>query len=668
MDDNEIDKIDIGALFQFDQFKKLLEHLFTTQKALNNKIKELESKLIKTAKITYQSFNFIQMKINDFTGKQDVIPYLIEESNDNIKNQDQFNIDIEQDRMKNRSQSVTSNNALITSNSNAPLLSSVSSSTGFDMKHINIIIKMINSRLKVNEAKISELSKSPQAQAITLRHMSIIPNDKQICIDTERKVNYEKKISELEEMVSELKDKTKDFDLFDIFENVKEGDGNQIEMTKVLIKSLERKVFTKFGIVDEKIKQLNDETIEFRNNLQKERNNIGNSNNIKSNEDFDDFIAYYSKSMEEINDKLQSQPLEIQLELNKSLVQLEEKMSKELQEKESRIIGQIKALLNDSSFRERGNKINLSTDKIFDIENDTKALINKSIEESEKYLKSQIAGLNIENIKKDIQTLLKALLGKIEKKDLQDLYHKLDSVNDVATETKKQAESNKYDIDNINQMIERLVKKLEFVNGIVFSLQKQENTLLSSKEPHIDITKFITQTQMTSITSSHQADIDKVTKETESLRRLMSKIEDQMKTFATEGDVKNLEQCFINELDEYKISALKKFSDKLETLKNFKFVETQMKHYFDINGSGNGNAIGIGSPKTFHNKKDIIGQGGDWLIAKKPIGMFHCASCDSYIGELNNTVKYSPWNKIPMRDDIGSKYRVRIVIVKIYYV
>lgn len=678
MDDNEIEKIDIGSLFQFDQFKKLIEHSFKTQKALKIKIKELESKMNNNKKIIHQSLNFIQLEINDITGKQDVLPYSLDESKiqneepkDKKQNQNEVNINIDQDKdqIKNKDQSPTypnndpiflNNNTLIASSNTLPLPLALSSS-GFDMKHINIVIKMMNSRLKANEEKIEELSKIPQNQEITIRRQSIISDDKHVSFDNEAKNNLEKKMSELEEKMGELSNKTKNYDLFDILENVKDGDGNQIEMSKVFVKSLERKVFTKFNIVDEKLKQLNNDTIEIKSyfkNIKQQNSNYQFNSNIynKSNDDLNEVIAYYSKSIEVINDKLLSQHQENQLEISKSLGQLDDKMNQEFKIKEISILNQIKGILNNTPLSD-GKKINLS-EEIFNIENDTKALINKSIEESEKYLKSQIAGLNIDNIKKDIQTLLKALLGKLEKKDLQDLYHKFDSLNDITKEAKKQVEINKMDIDLMNQMIERLVKKLEFINGIVFSKQKQQNTSSNNnKETHIDITKFLTQTQMTQISASHQADIDKLTKDTESLKRVISKIEDQMKTFATEGDVRNLEQCLMNELDEYKISAMKKFSDKIETYKSLKYIDTQMKHYFDISGNNN-----LNHNHNHYNKKDNNGQlGGGWLIAKKPIGLFHCASCDSYIGELNNTVKYSHWNKIPMRDDIG-KYRVRTII------
>ena len=57
-----------------------------------------------------------------------------------------------------------------------------------------------------------------------------------------------------------------------------------------------------------------------------------------------------------------------------------------------------------------------------------------------------------------------------------------------------------------------------------------------------------------------------------------------------------------------------------------------------------------------NNKKD---KGDNWLIAKKPMGGYECASCDSYIGNLQNTQTNNVnWNKYPQREISDKAYRV----------
>jgi len=52
-------------------------------------------------------------------------------------------------------------------------------------------------------------------------------------------------------------------------------------------------------------------------------------------------------------------------------------------------------------------------------------------------------------------------------------------------------------------------------------------------------------------------------------------------------------------------------------------------------------------------------KGDNWLLAKKPLGGSTCASCESYLGEIQNTTQYQPWNKYPVRDsNDNNKFRV----------
>ena len=87
-----------------------------------------------------------------------------------------------------------------------------------------------------------------------------------------------------------------------------------------------------------------------------------------------------------------------------------------------------------------------------------------------------------------------------------------------------------------------------------------------------------------------------------------------------------------------------KFADKNECLKNFKHIEEQLKKILNI----------------LKRKSEQNQEGdGNWLLAKKPINGYSCASCESYIGELNNNIKkYIPWNRLPYKDSGENMYRM----------
>ena len=86
-------------------------------------------------------------------------------------------------------------------------------------------------------------------------------------------------------------------------------------------------------------------------------------------------------------------------------------------------------------------------------------------------------------------------------------------------------------------------------------------------------------------------------------------------------------------LDELRINSNKKYAEKYETIKNIKFLETQIK--------------------TINDQYVKKAEGQDnWLLAKKPMSNYLCASCESVIrGELDKRSEYIPWNKYPNREE-----------------
>ena len=91
-------------------------------------------------------------------------------------------------------------------------------------------------------------------------------------------------------------------------------------------------------------------------------------------------------------------------------------------------------------------------------------------------------------------------------------------------------------------------------------------------------------------------------------------------------------------IDELKISSNKRYADKIETSKSIKFIETQIKALHD----------------AYLRKNEA---GDNWLLAKKPINNYVCASCEANIkGELDKRTEFVPWNRYPQRDD--KAYRI----------
>ena len=78
--------------------------------------------------------------------------------------------------------------------------------------------------------------------------------------------------------------------------------------------------------------------------------------------------------------------------------------------------------------------------------------------------------------------------------------------------------------------------------------------------------------------------------------------------------------------------------EKTEILKNIKSLEIQLKNVQD-------------------SIPNMIKEGDNWLLARKPMNNYLCASCEAFIGDLKNKNTFLPWNKIPPHD-MNAKYRM----------
>ena len=101
--------------------------------------------------------------------------------------------------------------------------------------------------------------------------------------------------------------------------------------------------------------------------------------------------------------------------------------------------------------------------------------------------------------------------------------------------------------------------------------------------------------------------------------------------------MKLFEQLINNKLEELKLYSIRKLADKVETTRNIKYLDSQIRHIIDV----------------YIKKAD---KSESWLIAKKPLGGYSCASCESYLGELKNTKEFTPWSKYPNREDKNYRY------------
>eukprot|EP00340_Litonotus_pictus_P005765 CAMPEP_0170519332 /NCGR_PEP_ID=MMETSP0209-20121228/4789_1 /TAXON_ID=665100 ORGANISM="Litonotus pictus, Strain P1" /NCGR_SAMPLE_ID=MMETSP0209 /ASSEMBLY_ACC=CAM_ASM_000301 /LENGTH=787 /DNA_ID=CAMNT_0010805191 /DNA_START=87 /DNA_END=2450 /DNA_ORIENTATION=- len=121
------------------------------------------------------------------------------------------------------------------------------------------------------------------------------------------------------------------------------------------------------------------------------------------------------------------------------------------------------------------------------------------------------------------------------------------------------------------------------------------------------------------------------------LWKLLEELQAALNTKANEKDLRTLEDMLLNKIEDFRQASVKKFADKADTNKNLRYLDINIKQLLET------------SMKR-------VEKGENWLIAKKPFGGNSCASCEAFLGDLNDHKEYVPWNKL--KDSAERMYRL----------
>lgn len=190
-----------------------------------------------------------------------------------------------------------------------------------------------------------------------------------------------------------------------------------------------------------------------------------------------------------------------------------------------------------------------------------------------------------------------------------------------------------------------LKRKIDYLTNLLNLKNSEDNTRdresFSSKNLILELNnnKYVDINTFNEFKSQTQKEIDALKYLIKDLKSEIDDILNRLKTKVEEKDLKDLELFLLSKLEELKSACNKKFADKNETAKSLKYLDSQIKQLIDIN----------------IKKMD---KGDNWLLAKKPLEGFSCASCEAYIGDLKENNEHIPWNKYPMRDPSDKLYRM----------
>ena len=501
----------------------------------------------------------------------------------------------------------------------------------------------INNKISTLEKKIKNLEILNKVNKFTG-----LGNDKgdeiqlmQIEIDNLKESN--KKLLEenldFKKQFEDINVKLQDINIFDLFKNLNVEEGS-IDLAKGLIMNLEAKVFKKISFMDDRDKKINQDIMDLKNKIQNVINKNGvishNMDNIKNN--FKELGQLVTNNNTETINMINAS----ETKFNNLYKELIDKLN---EDKNNYDISLKK--INDKLFNlEKINHENLNPNVLksnnIEFTEENMEFINKManrINEIESKINSILEISQNYSTKDDLIKIEKELIKKTNTKDFYELKEKYNL---------QSAKINNIDdnLERLNDLYEKnssdlifYAKRVENLTSNMLSLRSQVEELIKKEKSKIlDLSNFMEKATFNKYLRSLQPEKIKIENNFEELRNLMNNMSNTLTKKCNAEDLKMFEDIINNKIEELKLIYSKKYADKSDTNRSMKYLDSQIRHIIDV----------------YIKRMD---KNESWLIAKKPIGGYSCASCESYIGDLKNKDSYMPWNKYPQRDK-DQNYRV----------
>ena len=438
---------------------------------------------------------------------------------------------------------------------------------------------------------------------------------------------------DLEKNMEDCISKCSTIDIYNMFKD--NGDGT-IDATKVMVRALEERIFKKLEFIDARYKKDALDNSKTKNNIDKILPNMEKFN--REFENLNKKIEKNNDDMNEIKKEFDEQKDEINLinDNRKKILKIIEQIKTENENLIKSKIGELEKKIEEikKNSNEGANELfklgfgnkNIDEEAIQAIEKKISDLRRKTNDlENTLKLKSQ----DMEEIQNETKNLKLILDKKITREDLKELYNlhlsDVDEINDLkdnAGLTFDELRKTKNEITNI-------IQKIDSINGNIVLLQNRRFS--GGSAAIINFDKYVDQQKFTDTLKPILLEIEKIYREIDSFGRNLTEYENNMKTLAKVERVNRIEDEIDTKINDLKISLNKKFVDKAEFSKNIKQIELEIK------------SLDLESKKS---------DADSWIMAKKPVGCFNCASCEANIKNVNPSNEYLAWNKYPHQDKI----------------
>jgi hypothetical protein len=417
------------------------------------------------------------------------------------------------------------------------------------------------------------------------------------------------------------------------------------------------------------LKNSNQENIILNGRTQKLEEEIKQDKELtaKMNEDLQEDINEIYKRMDELKEEIEVKvndnikKLDSKIEdidknislINNDLKTQDDKINKKLSEEISKLFG--------SLFTEKTNEINSSIDNL-----DKSIKQNNNNFESFKKLaneKFELLEQKFQDNLQDNQKVFKEIFkqtSQIEKRlddfvelktynpkikeienkilnNYRELSNEIMQVSQIAEKNETAISDMKNDKTNKNNII-LLSNKIDNLNDEISKLNDEVILFDSDRKKldEINPNDYVYKNDFEDFIESNKKTIENLKKYTYEIRSMIDDIKiSYSKGRVTLKDLKNLEDKIISKMMEFGEEINEKFAEKKFVLRNNRFLKVEINQKLDNYKS---------------NEQKTEGTSG-WLLSKKPIGGHLCASCESYIGDLQDNERYIPWNKIPTKGE-----------------
>ena len=623
-------KIELAPLLEFNLLQKIIEEFINRQNETNNKINELEKKItyIKNMSSISQTNNyspkdnnmlnniiFESFEENDLNEKEDEN----EENKQNVENEENKQNEEKEEKEKNEQDNLDKDNINKEENKTKTLLQSSKN----ESKKTKFLFQQVLSKVNILENKHNELLE--QFNSNNKEHKKEVQS-----LKNKNKENTTK-ISELENMIKEMQNKKEEeLDEMKIINDDEDNIEIDQDKVKTWIKNLEQKLTKKIEFADKRNKNNEGALNGLKNEINDLKNKLNNLESMlsspnekeKEEEDKNEKVDEEKKEGRNIFDDLAKKE-----ELNKLKLEFQQKIDE----------------VNDNI--SKNPLLNIDEKKLYEsiipklgqMTQNLKENVQKSIENNEKYVKNQIKKIDIDSIKAEMASMKNELKNKLNKENLGSINLKIEDMENIEENLRTLIDDNRNDIRQCNDKYAKIFKVLETLRGQVLSLfdDEESRNKKDTDESKLDLALLVSRPDYDEDKEKMNKKIEKIYLQETDNYRIIQEIQRKIRNLVTETDLQNVEQYLLNILNENKIKMSKTYVEKMELQKSLKFLELRIKTLEETASKENEN----------------------WLLAKKPINGFLCASCEAYIGDLKNNEEIATWNKLSNKKD-RKNYRI----------